>query len=310
MSHPTYRERTNQFRKLRNSFINTPYIPSTEISIGSDKSLLPNNGPNSSDINLIVSITPSWIQIVESIDDNLNKIEQQIGLLKEYHSLRQRIIFDDDKADEYDINIQETTYSITSLFKSSKVKLQEIALKGNEELRAGFEERTIRYNAMRSRATKLQQLTKIFRNAQRQFLEEMKNKKDKIHKYIDIDNVTKTLPDLSTDYDSNFNEEQIQILHEMENEASDKTQQILNIAKSVHELAELFNDLSILVVESGSLLDRIDYNVEQTLETLENTVPIIDRTNKYQKRSKSALCIIILIMLIILFGAILVLRHI
>jgi len=305
MSHPTYRERTDKFRKLRNSFINTQYIASTEISTESDKSLLPKHQINAaSDINLIISVPPRWIEIVESIDDNLNKIEQQIGLLKEYHSLRQRVIFDDDKADEYDINIQETTYSITSLFKSAKIKLQEIAIKGNEESTAGFGERTIRYNAMRSRATKLQQLTKIFRNAQRQFLEEMKNKQDKIHKYIDL------LPDVSGGYITHFNQQQKQRLIEMENEASDKTQQILNIAKSVHELAQLFNDLSILVVESGSLLDRIDYNVEQTLETLENTVPIIDRTNKYQKRSKSALCIIILIMLIILFGIILVLRHI
>jgi len=306
MSHPTYRERTDKFRKLRNSYRERiQYIASTEISRESDKSLLPKHQINaSSDINLIISVTPSWIEIVESIDDNLNKIEEQIGLLKEYHSLRQRVIFDDDKADEYDINIQETTYSITSLFKSSKIKLQEIAIKGNEESTAGFGERTIRYNAMRSRATKLQQLTKIFRNAQRQFLEKMKNKQDKIHKYIDL------LPDVSGGYITHFNQQQKQRLIEMENEASDKTQQILNIAKSVHELAQLFNDLSILVVESGSLLDRIDYNVEQTLETLENTVPIIDGTNKSQKRSKSALCIIILIMLIILFGIILVLRHI
>ena len=36
-------------------------------------------------------------------------------MLKEYHSLRQRVVFEDDKSAEHDQNIQETTRSITTV---------------------------------------------------------------------------------------------------------------------------------------------------------------------------------------------------
>eukprot|EP00483_Globobulimina_turgida_P009666 UN09685 len=203
------------------------------------------------------------MQIVELIDHNITKIQHQTASLKEYHSLRQRVIFDDDEANEYDINIQEITHSITSLLKSSKFKLQEIAMNGNvrncneESMKLGFEERTARYNAMRSRAIKLQEITKIFRNQQRHFLQQIE-KQNKTHKYIDIGDVSQTLPDLSDVYDAE-NQEQIMRIEEREKAASERERKILEISKSVHELASLIDDLSMLVVEQGSPLDRIEY---------------------------------------------------
>ena len=44
-------------------------------------------------------------------------------------------------------------------------------MKGNEDQKAGFEDRTVRFNVMRSRATKIQELTKTFREAQRNYLQ-------------------------------------------------------------------------------------------------------------------------------------------
>ena len=42
-----------------------------------------------------------------------------------------------------------------------------------------------------------------------------------------------------------------------------RTNEISAIAQSITDLAELFKDLSSLVIDQGTLLDRIDYNVEQ-----------------------------------------------
>jgi syntaxin 16 len=36
------------------------------------------------------------------------------------------------------------------------------------------------------------------------------------------------------------------------------------IAKSIASLAELFKDLSVLVIDQGTLLDSVEYNIEQT----------------------------------------------
>merc|ERR1712130_614277 len=145
--------------------------------------------------------------------------------------------------------------------------------------------------------------------AQRNFLQEMKIQEQRQNKYLDNDSIANTLPDLTHIADG-FDAEQLQRLEQMEVNATDRTQEILNIAKSVHELATLFQELSVLVVEQGSLLDRIDYNVEQTLDNLGKAKKEIDKANVHQRRSRSALCIIVLIMLVLLAAFILIIKQI
>ena len=52
----------------------------------------------------------------------------------------------------------------------------------------------------------------------------------------------------------------------IEDETVRRSKEISNIAKSIKELAVLFKDLSVLVVEQGTILDRIDYNVNEAKE--------------------------------------------
>lgn len=47
--------------------------------------------------------------------------------------------------------------------------------------------------------------------------------------------------------------------------ASDREKEIIQIAQSINDLSSIFNELSVLVIEQGTILDRIDYNVESTL---------------------------------------------
>lgn len=46
-------------------------------------------------------------------------------------------------------------------------------------------------------------------------------------------------------------------------EISQRDTEIQHIAQSITDLADLFKDLSSLVIDQGTLLDRIDWNVEQ-----------------------------------------------
>lgn len=41
-----------------------------------------------------------------------------------------------------------------------------------------------------------------------------------------------------------------------------RDREIDQIARSIAELAELFQDLSSLVIDQGTMLDRIDFNIE------------------------------------------------
>ena len=43
-------------------------------------------------------------------------------------------------------------------------------------------------------------------------------------------------------------------------------------AESINELAEIFKELTVLIVDQGTILDRIDYNLEVALERTKDGV--------------------------------------
>ena len=51
-----------------------------------------------------------------------------------------------------------------------------------------------------------------------------------------------------------------------------RDREITEIAKSIASLAELFKDLSELVIDQGTLLDSVEYNIEMTATQMEEAV--------------------------------------
>ena len=51
-----------------------------------------------------------------------------------------------------------------------------------------------------------------------------------------------------------------------------KDEEIQNLVKSINDLASIFKDLSVLVIEQGTILDRIDYNVQEAKENVQLAV--------------------------------------
>lgn len=54
-------------------------------------------------------------------------------------------------------------------------------------------------------------------------------------------------------------------LEHIENLALDRTEKIERIVKSVNKLNELFRQMNKLVIDQGTILDRIDFNIENTV---------------------------------------------
>jgi hypothetical protein len=44
-----------------------------------------------------------------------------------------------------------------------------------------------------------------------------------------------------------------------------RDKEIQQIARSIEELSQIFKELAILVIDQGTILDRIDYNMEQVV---------------------------------------------
>ena len=60
-----------------------------------------------------------------------------------------------------------------------------------------------------------------------------------------------------------------------------RTRELTEIAKSIASLAELFKDLSVLVIDQGTLLDSVEFNIEQTAVHMEDSVKELTIATRY-----------------------------
>ena len=65
----------------------------------------------------------------------------------------------------------------------------------------------------------------------------------------------------------------------------------------IEELATIFKELAVLVIDQGTILDRIDYNIEQAADRVGAAVVELNKANEYQKKSKTMMCIYLLLLL-------------
>jgi syntaxin 16 len=88
-----------------------------------------------------------------------------------------------------------------------------------------------------------------------------------------------------------------------------RNEEIVKIAKSIEELAQIFRELAVLVIDQGTILDRIDYNMENAVEHAKQGVEQLNKAEEHQKNSMSVKCIILLVVLIAIMVGILAWKH-
>lgn len=69
--------------------------------------------------------------------------------------------------------------------------------------------------------------------------------------------------------------------------------QVVKISKSILELNTLFKDLASLVADQGTILDRIDYNIEQSVMQIKSAYQNIQKAEKYQRNRKMHIIVIL-----------------
>lgn len=88
----------------------------------------------------------------------------------------------------------------------------------------------------------------------------------------------------------------------------ERMREIQRIAKSVSELAKMFRELSVLVVEQGTILDRIDHNMDMAVERTKDGVANLVKAEEYQKSARPIICMTILMVLIVVCVIIIVVK--
>ncbi len=65
----------------------------------------------------------------------------------------------------------------------------------------------------------------------------------------------------------------------------------MRISKSILELNSLFKDVASMIVDQGSIVDRIDYNVERSAMRIKSAYKSVQKAESYHKDRKMKLII-------------------
>ncbi|KAJ5073534.1 syntaxin-16 [Anaeramoeba ignava] len=301
------------FFKLRDSFgavyqqpfqiDKDPLIEMNEIQNGEFK-------PNTKD-EISLSLPPRYVDTVEEVQFEISEIEKKLVTLEDLHGKQLTPDFEDDVDTEQ--NIEILTDKISRMFISCEKKIREIGPISSMKQKQLSSEEMMKRNMQISLATKLQELTAKFRKQQSFYLKELKSQEEKHKNYFPQ---TKTNlieePESQDDEviinDKGFtNAQKLKVKTNMDI-INEREQEIEKIARSINDLAEMFKELSILVIDQGTMIDRIDYNIEQVVEAVEEALQENEKANKYQKRSRLTLCIICMIVVVFAMVVVLIIR--
>jgi len=72
----------------------------------------------------------------------------------------------------------------------------------------------------------------------------------------------------------------LQVQDNLSPELRQRDRELTEIAKSIADLAVLFKDLSSMVIDQGTLLDSVEYNIEQTSVQMSQAVKELDIATK------------------------------
>jgi len=162
---------------------------------------------------------------------------------------------------------------------------------------------------MRNLAVSLAQTSKEFRQAQKDFLFRLKSQEEIGTQYFATEEGGSGAMSFEEAAEKGFTQKQQLELKEIERRSTDREKEILHIAQSINDLAAIFRELNVLVIEQGTLLDRIDYNIEQTLVKVKEGVKDLTKADEYSKKARTIKCILALIFIIVILVALLVWKN-
>lgn len=319
------RSRTLIFRRYRDALksvrapSSSPGAPSTSSGSGPvielvNASLLNSNRSyaplstedpgNSSKGALTVGLPPAWVDVSEDIAANVQRARNKMAELATAHAKALRPSFGDGKEDQH--LIEALTQEITGLIKRSEKKLQRLSAAGPSE------DSNVRKNVQRSLATDLQNLSMDLRKKQSTYLKRLRQQKE-VQDGVDLEmNLNGNRSRIEDDELDNmvFSEHQMAKLKKSEAFTVEREREIQQVVESVNELAQIMKDLSVLVIDQGTIIDRIDYNVQNVATTVEEGLKELQKAERTQRQGGMVTCATVLIIMCFAMLVLLILKEI
>ncbi|KAG8926918.1 hypothetical protein FRC01_008224 [Tulasnella sp. 417] len=268
---------------------------------------------------------PNWVDISERVNEILGRTKTKIAQLDKLHAKHVLPGFADRSAEEREI--ETLTTDITRDFRKCQSLIQQISPGSSSA--GGGESHTFppsssgppsrhqvlaAQNVQRGLAAKVQDLSGAFRKKQRVYMQTLQGHAIKNQDLLvasgaitlkGSDSLTALQEDVEALKQRQTQQQQQQAVVNAEPDFQTRSREITEIAKSIASLAEVFKDLSNLVIDQGTILDSVEYNMEQTAVHVQEAAKDLDVATKHQKNIGRRKCIFLLLLIIV--GLILVL---
>jgi len=238
----------------------------------------------------LTPVSPPWVQLADRIKDAIGKGREKLVHLQKLQQRRLLRVFDDEGS-EGDVEVESCSNGITQILYQGERGIKEI------DKYSSSHDRDIILNIQRSLATSLTKLSADFKAAQKHYMSEIKKRRAGGGSLPSPRGGSGGASDI---LDAGFTEDQLLELEGIETQVEHRTQEINKIAKSISELNVVFKELANLVVEQGTILDRIDYNMENVVKDTKEANTELKKAEETQKSSRIQKCILALVAFIIL----------
>ncbi|CAH9073895.1 unnamed protein product [Cuscuta epithymum] len=253
--------------------------------------------PGTSSGLVTVGLPPAWVDVSEEIAANVQRVRTKMAELAKAHAKALMPSFGDGKEDQH--RIEGLTHQITGLLKTSEKMLHRLSRAGPSE------DSNVRKNVQRSLATDLQNLSMEFRRKQSTYLKQLRQQKE-APDGVDLEmNFSESHDDMD---EFGFNEHQMSKLKKSEAFTAEREREIQQVVESVNELAQIMKDLSVLVIDQGSIVDRIDHNVQNVAATVEDGLKQLQKAERSQKKGGMVMCATVLVIMCFVMLVLLILK--
>lgn len=299
----TLRDRTQQFRSYREkgkkfSSASVYDAESTRLLDGTTDDV--ETGPESSGAG-----RDPTMALRQDLEQKMRSIRALMEDVRVLHGKASLNTFDDTRNDE--VAVELATEQITSLFRSCEKALL-ACNSAASSVGLSQVERTIQDNVQRTLALELQKLSLDFRKQQKSYLMRLRERDGRKSTAASALGVLDDEGMLATD---NFLSEMQSL--QVDNSvalADERDREVVKIVGSIHDLGMVMKDLSVLVIEQGTVLDRIDCQLQETSSVVEQGVSQLRRAEKAQRRGILASCVLILCAMIAFLFVILIIKSI
>ncbi|KAL3274584.1 hypothetical protein HHI36_015965 [Cryptolaemus montrouzieri] len=254
---------------------------------------------------------PQWVDYLEKAQTVMLHLKDRVNDLKALqtkHLLKPT--FDDSSTEEE--AIESCTREISRLFNEVHKLIQIIKSHSQEGI---IKEQRLTVNVYRTLVTSLQDLSQVFKSSQNSYLRELQSREDRSKVYfenqvVDINLYNEETEDIDNYFIGSNQPTQQQLLYlEEENTrfALERESEVNAIVKSIVDVNKIFKELSIMVADQGTILDRIDYNVERTQIDVFEGFKQLRKADAYQRKNRKLCTIVVLALTTILLFFILIL---